>query len=277
MLRAIALAARLDFRIDRDTAEAVRALRGEIVRSSPARILEELYKILRQGRSRETTQMLHEYGLLAYLLPTADRAIGEGGEALLGSLSRLDTYRRSGRLSTSSRTHCFWDRCSCPSEVRCAGTPWRLRPGARTRAPDSTARERPSTGRLVRRTTIRTSGWRRPARWPPVCAPRSRPAPDHPARAAEAARGSGLRGASHARVPELFRRGGPLAGDPRRSRRRPARGAVARGREGSGGAARPCRSRPHGGAEVVSADEHRGSRRRRRRRRGPRVKPGAPA
>jgi tRNA nucleotidyltransferase/poly(A) polymerase len=102
MLRAVALAARLDFTIDRDTAEAIRFLRGEIVRSSPARILEEFYKILRQGRSRETFQLLHDYGLLAYLLPEADRAIAEGHEALLGSLSRLDEYRRAG-LATSDQ------------------------------------------------------------------------------------------------------------------------------------------------------------------------------
>jgi poly(A) polymerase len=96
MLRAVALAARLDFTIDPDTVEAIRALRGEIVRSSPARILDEFYKILRQGRARETFRMLHEYGLLAYLLPEADQAIAEGGERLLGSLGRLDEYRNAG-------------------------------------------------------------------------------------------------------------------------------------------------------------------------------------
>jgi poly(A) polymerase len=82
MLRAVALAARLDFRIDTDTGEAIRFLRGEIVRSSPARILEEFYKILRQGRSRRTFEMLHEYGLLTYLL------------------SRLDGYRNSADPET---------------------------------------------------------------------------------------------------------------------------------------------------------------------------------
>src|SRR5512134_3222680 len=105
MLRAVALAARLGFTIDRDTAEAIRALRGEIVRSSPARILEEVYKILRQGRSRETFGMLHECGLLAYLLPQADRAIAEGGSALLGSLTRLDEYRRAGLASADDLTN----------------------------------------------------------------------------------------------------------------------------------------------------------------------------
>ena len=84
MLRAVALAARLGFTIDRDTAEAIRFLRGEIVKSSPARILDEIYKVLRQGASRKTFQMLHDLGLLAYLLPEAEKAIGEEGERLLG-------------------------------------------------------------------------------------------------------------------------------------------------------------------------------------------------
>jgi poly(A) polymerase len=96
MLRAVALAARLDFTIDPDTAEAIRFLRGEIVRSSPARILEELYKILRQGRSQRTFEMLHSHGLLAYLLPEADRAIAEASQALKGSLARLDAHRQAG-------------------------------------------------------------------------------------------------------------------------------------------------------------------------------------
>ena len=99
MLRAVALAARLDFTIDQDTAEAIRFLRGEIVQSSPARILEEFYKILRQGRSRATFAALHDNGLLAYLLPEADRALAAGGEVgdrLRGSLGRLDAYRNAG-------------------------------------------------------------------------------------------------------------------------------------------------------------------------------------
>jgi poly(A) polymerase len=96
MLRAVALAARLDFAIDRDSVEAIRALRGEIVRSSPPRVLEEVYKILRQGRSRATFIALHRHGLLAYLLPEAAKALDGGGESLLASLSRLDAYRESG-------------------------------------------------------------------------------------------------------------------------------------------------------------------------------------
>ena len=105
MLRAVALCARLGFRIDRDTTEAIRALRGEILRSSPARILDEFYKILRQGRSRETLQQLHDLGLLAYLLPEADHAMANGGERLLGSLARLDEYRNAGRAAPEDLTN----------------------------------------------------------------------------------------------------------------------------------------------------------------------------
>jgi len=105
MLRAVALAARLGFTIDRDTAEAIRFLRGEIVKSSPARILDELYKVLRQGASRKTFQMLHDMGLLAYLLPEAAKAIDEEGERLLGSLSRLDDYRNAGLAAPEDLTN----------------------------------------------------------------------------------------------------------------------------------------------------------------------------
>jgi len=105
MLRAVALAARLSFSIDRDTFEAIRSLRGEIVRSSPARILDEIYKILRQGESRRTFQLLHDVGLLAYILPEADRAITEQGERLLGSLGRLDDYRNAGLATADELTN----------------------------------------------------------------------------------------------------------------------------------------------------------------------------
>src|SRR5438552_2941347 len=105
MLRAAALAARRGITIDRDTAEAIRFLRGEIVKSSPARILDELYKVLRHGASRKTFEMLHDLGLLAYLLPEAAKAIDEEGERLLGSLSRLDDYRNAGLAAPEDLTN----------------------------------------------------------------------------------------------------------------------------------------------------------------------------
>jgi hypothetical protein len=105
MLRAVALAARLDFSIDQDTLEAIQALRGEIVKSAPPRILEELYKVLRHGGARRTFEKLHEVGLLAYLLPAANAAIAADGTALLESLGRLDEYRSQGLASPAELTN----------------------------------------------------------------------------------------------------------------------------------------------------------------------------
>ncbi len=105
MLRAVALAARLGFTIEGASLEAIRALRGEIVKSSPARILEEVYKILRQGAARETFQSLHAVGLLSYLLPEADQALSRDGEALLASLARLDQHRQGGLTPVEAFTN----------------------------------------------------------------------------------------------------------------------------------------------------------------------------
>ncbi len=54
MLRAVSFAARLDFRLDPLVRRAIRQHRGEIANASPARMIEELYKILRSGVSAQT-------------------------------------------------------------------------------------------------------------------------------------------------------------------------------------------------------------------------------
>ena len=67
MLRAVVFAARLDLTLDRAVAAAIRRHRGEIVHSSPARLVEELYKIARSGSSERIIRDLGEAGLLRYL------------------------------------------------------------------------------------------------------------------------------------------------------------------------------------------------------------------
>jgi poly(A) polymerase len=69
MLRAVALAARLDFRIDDPILGAIERYRGELARSAPARLMEEVYKVLRAGAAEKTFRMLVETGLLAALAP----------------------------------------------------------------------------------------------------------------------------------------------------------------------------------------------------------------
>src|SRR5262245_19146748 len=91
MMRAVALASRLDFRIDRPVLDAIQRHRHEIARSSPARLLEEYYKILRSGASEKT---FRELGRLGLLEPISAELHQGAVESLWHSLASLDRYRR---------------------------------------------------------------------------------------------------------------------------------------------------------------------------------------
>src|SRR5690348_1092953 len=69
MLRAVAMAARLDFAIDPPIDDAIAAHRDEIARSAPARLIEEFYKLLRSGASEQAFRMLAERRLLEPIAP----------------------------------------------------------------------------------------------------------------------------------------------------------------------------------------------------------------
>ena len=91
MLRAVALACRLQFAVDAPSEEAILRRRGDIARSAPSRLLEEYYKILRAGWSESTFRRLVETGLLEPLSPGLHDA---AGDPLWRSLAALDRYRR---------------------------------------------------------------------------------------------------------------------------------------------------------------------------------------
>lgn len=90
MLRAIALAARLDFRIDAPILESIARYHGELARSAPARLIEEIYKVLRAGAAERTFRGLVETGLLAAVAPEVP---GRISPSFWRSLSALDRYR----------------------------------------------------------------------------------------------------------------------------------------------------------------------------------------
>jgi len=91
MMRAVALAARLDFKIDPQSLDAIRTNRHEIARSSAPRLLEEYYKILRAGASDRTFRELARLGLLE---PISQELHRGAAESLWQSLAELDLYRR---------------------------------------------------------------------------------------------------------------------------------------------------------------------------------------
>jgi poly(A) polymerase len=91
MMRAVALAARLDFTIDAPIDAAIEQHRAEIARSAPPRLMDEFYKILRAGHSERAFLMMAERRLLE---PIASHLQEASGPALWASLSALDGYRR---------------------------------------------------------------------------------------------------------------------------------------------------------------------------------------
>jgi poly(A) polymerase len=89
MLRAVVLAARLQFSIDEPILESIDVHKHEIARSAPARLLEEYFKILRSGHAEEAFRKLRATGLLKAISPE----IAAAPEALWGAISALDRYR----------------------------------------------------------------------------------------------------------------------------------------------------------------------------------------
>ncbi len=92
MLRAVAFAERLGFTIDPPVVEAIRRNRGAIARSSPARLIEEYYKILRTGASASVFHSAARLGLFEAITPELQHEAEH--DALRPSLERLDAYRR---------------------------------------------------------------------------------------------------------------------------------------------------------------------------------------
>ena len=91
MIRAVSMASRLDFSVDPPIDAAIAAHRGELARSAPARLVEEIYKLLRAGSSEKAFRMLTERRLLEPIAPHMQK---RAGEALWHSLASLDRYRR---------------------------------------------------------------------------------------------------------------------------------------------------------------------------------------
>jgi len=90
MIRAVSMASRLDFSIDPPIDAAIAAHRGELARSAPARLVEEIYKLLRGGAAEKAFRMLAERRMLEVIAPEMQK---RAGDALWTSLAAIDTYR----------------------------------------------------------------------------------------------------------------------------------------------------------------------------------------
>jgi poly(A) polymerase len=101
MLRAVVLAARLQFTIDEPVLDAIAAHRHEIAHSAPARLVEEYYKILRSGHAEEAFRQLRTTGLLKAITPE----LAAAGEDLWRSIGAMDRYRARFEGAPESMTN----------------------------------------------------------------------------------------------------------------------------------------------------------------------------
>jgi poly(A) polymerase len=101
MLRAVVLAARLQFTIDEPILDAIATQRHEIARSAPARLLEEYYKILRSGHAAEAMRQLRDTGLMKEISPE----LAAGGPGVWEHIAALDRFRARFESAPDSLTN----------------------------------------------------------------------------------------------------------------------------------------------------------------------------
>lgn len=92
MQRAVAFAARLGFTLDGPVSDSIGRLGGLLATASPARLMDEYYKILRTGVSEKIFAALRDAGLLKALAPMLHA--GAKTPEFQAYLTRLDAYRQ---------------------------------------------------------------------------------------------------------------------------------------------------------------------------------------
>ena len=81
ILRAVRFAAKLDLDIDPHTYAAMEGAVEDLPRCAPARLLEEVFRLLRSGASRRCFELCHALGALHILLPPIADHLKKGGKA----------------------------------------------------------------------------------------------------------------------------------------------------------------------------------------------------
>jgi poly(A) polymerase len=101
ILRAIKFAARLDLTIEPRTLEALKEHVDRIMACAHARVLEEIYRLLREGASARAMTLLEETGVRAVLFPELDEVAADPDrwDRLMTRLATLDSLSRETALN----------------------------------------------------------------------------------------------------------------------------------------------------------------------------------
>lgn len=91
MIRLLKFQARFGFEVDPNTHIALLECRHEITKSSAARILEEILRMLESGSSQNFFRLMTDHGMMAYLLPNLARFLEkEQGAEIYAYLQEVD-------------------------------------------------------------------------------------------------------------------------------------------------------------------------------------------
>lgn len=105
LLRLIKFTARLDFKMDPDAEKCLSQFQMEILKSSPARVLEEFLKMLESGFSSRYLQLLGQYGFLGLLFPSLTKFLRTPkGKTILHYLSCADQLHQHKGKNTLDRS-----------------------------------------------------------------------------------------------------------------------------------------------------------------------------
>ncbi len=96
MIRLIKFRARFDLEVESQTEKALWACCSEIHKSAPARVLEELLRMMESGSAEPFFRLMVESGLLPQILPEVTRALmGPDGVAMYRALKAIDLLQAS--------------------------------------------------------------------------------------------------------------------------------------------------------------------------------------
>lgn len=95
MIRLLKFRARFGFDIEPQTRQALFECKGEILKSAPARVLEELLRMLESGAASPFFQQLAETGLLTFLLPWVSQFLKtSNGSEIYTYLHHADRWKQ---------------------------------------------------------------------------------------------------------------------------------------------------------------------------------------
>ncbi|NGX58035.1 MAG: Poly(A) polymerase I [Chlamydiae bacterium] len=105
MIRLLKFHARFDLKMEPGCVKALKSCREEIVKSAPARILEELLRMLESGHGHDFFKLLSEYQLLDLLIPELDQFLrSENGSQVYEFLKTADLIHHKNENVTLERS-----------------------------------------------------------------------------------------------------------------------------------------------------------------------------